>query len=116
MPKINIKVEIKNEEDHISSTTTGIINDERLKYKEEDETTVTFDYEKNILVRENEEWKMIYPFHINEKTKGIIEMKKMDRSIHLELETEKIERKNHDIKIHYLIEGNKYLYQIEEIK
>ena len=59
---------------------------------------------------------MTFPFQLEKSTKGIIEMKQMDRKINLEITTKKIERKDHDIKISYNIEKQTYLYQIEEIK
>jgi len=116
MSKIKIKVEIINEEERQILDTTGILSNEILKYLEENKTLVLWNYEKNILTRENDEWKMTYLFVPQKKTTGIIKMKDMQRNIKLEIETEKIERKDHDIKIYYLIEGKKYLYQIEEIK
>ena len=39
-----------------------------LFYKEEDKTITTFDYENNVLTRENEKMKLVYKFILNEKT------------------------------------------------
>lgn len=116
MPKIKINVTIKNKEDNQKYDVTSIFQEDILKYKEKNSTKVIFDYKKNILVRENNELRMEYYFDSGKKTKGLIEIKELNKKIEVEIETKKIERKNNDIEILFRIENDDFLYKIEEIK
>lgn len=113
MPKLNIKVTVINDEDRQSFITNAIIQDEVLKYKERDNTTVIYDYKNNSLFRENNELRMEYSFN-NEK--GNIFIKELNKELNIDIKTKKIERKNNDIEIEYVMEKTNFLYKIEEIK
>lgn len=112
MPKCNIKVRIQNSEIDQTTEVKAIFQDNRIKYKEEDNTFVTFDYENNCLIRENQNLRMRY--HFNEK-EGIIEAKEYNRELKVQLNTKKIERNGKNIEIHFDVEESPFLYKIEEI-
>lgn len=116
MPKLNINVTVNNKDEKINFNTTAIIQDDILKYKEENNTTVIYDYKKNILARENDELRMEYCFNHEEKSIGFIKIKELSKKIELVIKTNKLERKNNNIEVMFQIEDNEFLYKIEEIK
>ncbi len=114
MPKINILVTIKNDLTDSAYTTTAIKQDSLLKYKEKDNTLVIYDYDKNSLVRENNELRMDYVFDMNKKTDGIITIKEFNKKLSVPIITNKLERKNNNIEIEFKVEDNLFLYKVEE--
>ncbi len=116
MPKIKACIRIENETKKDVFETNGIIQENKLKYKDNDSTMMIYDYEKQILFRENNELKITYPFSLKEKTIGIIELKDLNQLLNVEIETKKINRKKNDIEIEYRMENQIFRYQVEEIK
>ena len=116
MPKLTIKVSIKNKENKSDLITIATVDNNEIKYKEEDKTLVTYDYRKQILKRENKEIKMIYNFDKDKSTKGYVKIKDLDEIIALNIKTHKIEKNKNNILIHYSTEDNNFFYEIEEIK
>lgn len=116
MPKLKIKVTVINEEGKSNYETTAILCDNILKYKENKETTVLYNYEKNSLLRENSELRMDYVFDLKRKTEGILQIKELDHTVRVPIHTKKIERNNINIEINFEIEKKDFLYCIEEIK
>ena len=78
MSKINIKVSIKNKESDYSYETKGIILNNELKYYEENNTKVIFNYDNNHLIRINDELRMDFTFDEDKVTKGTIEIVDID--------------------------------------
>ncbi|MBP5678589.1 MAG: hypothetical protein J6X28_02015 [Bacilli bacterium] len=115
MPKIHIKVTIKNEEEDTSYETQAILQEECLKYKENQETTVQYQYDHNILIRENKELKMEYTFNLLKPTQGTIQIKELGEAVKIPIKTKRLERNNHNIEICFMIEEKEFLYRIEEI-
>lgn len=113
MPKLNIKITVINDEEKQSFITNAIIQDEVLKYKERDNTTVIYDYKNNSLFRENNELRMEYSFNSG---KGNILIKELNKELNVDIKIKKLERKNNDIEIEYIMENTNFLYKIEEIK
>ena len=113
MPRLNIKVTVINDEETQEFITNAIIQDEILKYKERDNTTVIYDYKNNSLFRENNELRMDYSFNSG---KGNIFIKGLNKKLNIKIKTKKIERKINIIEIEYVIENNNFLYKVEEIK
>lgn len=116
MSKESIKVTIKNSENNSSFKTNAIIQDNIIKYKEDNNTIVKFNYETNELIRENNELRMNYFFSNKTITTGTIFIKDLNKELELEIKTKKIQRKNNDIEIEFLVEENDFLYKIEVIK
>ncbi len=110
MPKINIRVSITNQIETKTKEMVGTLSDQLLKYREND-LTVILNYEKDILTRENKDYKIKYDF---KNDKGSIHLKDNSFDVMIPIKTIKKERKNNDIKIEYQIEEESFLYQIEE--
>ena len=116
MPKMNIKVSIKNEAENQNYSVPAIIKEEKIHYRENQDTKVQFDYRENTLFRENKDFKMTYRFDLKKDTTGIISMKELNKNIELVIKTKKIERNNLNIEIEFQVEGKDFLYKIEEVK
>lgn len=116
MSKESIKVTIKNNQSNSTINVNAIIQDNIIKYKEEANTIVKFDYTTNELTRENNELRLNYLFLEDNKTEGIIYVKDLKKELVLEIKTKKIQRKNYDIEIEFAVEEEEFLYKIEVIK
>lgn len=106
MPKTKLKVKINDLENIVNST----INNDIIKYNEIDNTKVSYDLNKNILERDNDDLHMIYDFN---NKKGTILIKEMNRELELSIENINIERDKNNIKVNYSIENNDYIYELE---
>ena len=115
MSKINIKVTIQNEENTTTCQTQAILQDNLLKYQEEEDTMVIYDYENNTLLRENSELKMNYSFSRGEKTTGEIIIKELKRRMPIEINTKSIEKEKNNILVEFLIDNQTFIYKVEEI-
>ena len=116
MSQCKIKVSLINEEEQMIEEITALLEDEILRYIEKEETSVILDLKNNILHRENERLKMMYPFNLEEETEGTIEIKEMNQTMNIKIKTEKIERKNKDIEIAFSVEEKPFLYHIEVLE
>ncbi len=116
MSKIKIRVSIQNEEETKSEETTAIYQENTFKYQEEGKTKVILNLDEKTLLRENKELKMKYIFQEKKETDGIIETKELGKRIRVKIKTEKIERKENDIKITFRVENKPFLYHIEVLK
>ena len=115
MPKKDFKITIENNNNINHINVKGIISDDTIKYKESDDTLTIFDYNKNLLTRENKELKMIYRFLANTKSEGTIEIKDLKQEMKVIVDTKSIKRDNLNIEICFDIEDNHFIYRIEEI-
>ena len=115
MPKIKIRVLIKNSETESSLDTMAILEEDKIKYKEDKNTTVIWNYKDNTLLRETDQLRITYKFQEQKKTEGIIEIKEYNQNIKVEIHTKKLERKKNNIKLEFKIEQDEFLYCIEEL-
>ena len=115
MPIINIKVTIQNEEDLTEFNTQAILQDNLIKYKEDDSTMVIYDFQNNTLLRENSDLKMNYSFSVGKKSDGVIEIRDLKRQIPIEINTKSIEHNKNNLLVEFLIENKEFIYKIEEI-
>lgn len=113
MPKIKIKAEIINNSDKQITETTAILQEDIIKYQEEDGTKVILNLKDKSLMRENNKIKMHYSF---KNKKGLIEIKEYNKIVDLDINVKKITRKGNDIKIIYEIDKDEFTYQVGEIK
>lgn len=116
MSKINIKVSIKNKETDYSYETKGIILNNELKYYEENNTKVIYNYDNNHLIRTNDELRMSFTFDISKPTKGTIEVIELDKKIEVDIKTNKLEKEDNNLLLEYSIDEYKFIYRIEVIK
>ena len=115
MPKKDFSITIENDSNINHLNVKAIITENEIKYKESDDTITHFNYEKNILIRENKELKMTYRFSKNNKTEGTIEVKELQKEIKVLIDTKSIKRNNYNIEIVFEIEDNHFIYRIEEL-
>ena len=115
MPKIKIKVGIKNDNHDDIFETNAIIEEGKLKYREKDDTMVIFSFDDSHLKRENNQLKMNYYFDLENNTKGILYIKELQKEMELSIITKEITKDNNNIKIEFYIEDNHFLYYIEEV-
>ena len=113
MSKIRIKAEIINNGDINSYETQAIIQDDILKYTEDKFTKVIYNLEDHTLLRENEKIKMFYSFKTN---KGLIEIKELGKVIDIDIKVHDIKRNKNNIKVHYEIDKDEFIYRVGEIK
>ena len=116
MPKKEIIVKLKNNYIDDSINTQAIISDNKIKYKEKDNTKVILDLNNKELIRENNELYMKYIFNEKKETDGIIDIKELNRKILLKIKTKKYRINNNIINIEFEIENDIFTYEIEEIK
>jgi len=115
MSKKRIKVSIKTKEKEKAIETNAILEDEKIKYKENKETTVIWDYQKKTLYRETKELRLRYPLIENEITEGFIKLKEYPQEWKIKVKTKRLERKNNNIKIELEVNEDTISYCIEEI-
>ncbi len=116
MSKIKIRVFVENLAEKRRWETIAILQDEMLKYQEEDQTKVILNLKNYSLKRENDKINMYYLFQKGKETKGIIKIKEYEKNLDIKIKTTKLERKNKNIEIKYIIENEEFLYKIEEMK
>jgi len=115
MSKIRIKATIQNRDEKKTYEGNAILENNKIKYKEDNHATVIWNEKENTLFRETEEIILRYPFILNQTTKGTIELKEKKGKVEIPIHTKKLERKNHNIIIEFKVEENAMLYCIEEI-
>ena len=117
MPKIKIKIKIYSNEEKTEYEVFGIYNEEQNKiiYKEPDNTTTSYDYKNKSLIRENTELKMEYNFTTKNTSRGRILIKDLNQNIEVSIKTINIEQKEKNTQIEYEIEKQKFKYIIEVI-
>mgnify|MGYP007069847129 CR=1 FL=1 len=116
MSKIKTKITIHNKEINSTFETTAIVTDNKIKYYENENTLVIFDYNKNHLVRKNNELEMEYLFDENQETLGKIKIIELEKKLEIIIKTNKIRRNSWNIRVEFQIENNPFIYEIEEIK
>lgn len=88
----------------------------RYNEDKEKKTLVEFNTQKNILKRENEDLSMEFLFVEGKSTIGKIYIKDMNKYLDVVIETEKIIKKDLNIKIIYYLEKDLYEYSIEIVQ
>lgn len=116
MSKIRIRVFIQTDDKEDTYETMALFQDNILKYKEKEETTVIFNLEKQELLRENKKLKMIYPLQEKEITEGTIEVKELQKGIKVKIRTKCFERKQGTIKTVFQVEETMIAYRVEGLE
>lgn len=112
MTKIKLKAILNTPENKIEYNVEGALKDHKLIYNEKDKlnTLVTYDYEKNCLERENAELHMTYLFKENIVTKGLLEIKDLNKTIEVLLKTKSINQEKLDLEIKFSVENKPFTY------
>lgn len=117
MPKIMIKVTLITPELTDEKTYNAIYHpkENSIIYKEEDNTTTKVSLNEKKLRRENEELLMEYLFDEKNKSKGIVTVKSLNKTLKLNIEVKKTNQVNKNIEIDYVLENDEYKYKLEVI-
>lgn len=107
MSKIKVKYNLKNSNQNLNNNCLGILNDNKIIYSDNEITTI-IDKEKLIITRKNVDYEI--KLHILEE-KGYIDIK--DGRIELELKIMAKTLENNKINIEYLLNNEKYIYEVE---
>lgn len=115
---LNLNVKLISKLENIDYTLKGKYNKEKeeITYYEQDElnTKVKFNYENNMLIRENKNLYLEYKFINNEETKGKIYIKELNKQYEILINTKSIKRDKNNIEIEYILENINYKYIIRE--
>lgn len=114
MKNINLNIKLISNDNKIDEKVIGKVIEEKKEiiYQEQNDlkTNVKFNYENNILIRENDNLLLEYNFIENEPTKGLITIKNLNQTLEIELKATKIKKEKKYIEIEYILENEKYLY------
>lgn len=106
-----------NNEQTIEFITNAIYNDNytEVKYIEDrkQKTKVTYNFVDHKLNRENKELSLEYKWLEKEKTIGKVLVKDINKSMNVEIYTNKLVSHDGNFEIEYLIENQKIIYRIE---
>lgn len=107
-----IKAIITTETEKIQENVIGSFIDGIISYQEDSKTDVYLDINKNELIRENEQMLMKYIFDENRRTKGLINIKDINKELEVEIETLKLNKKDNYYYVEYKIEDNTFIYEL----
>ena len=112
------KVKITTKSNNITDTyeIKALLKDNKLMYYEPNKTKVIFDYENNILTRNNKEISMEYKFDLENKTIGYIEVKELGKSLNLNIKTKKFLSDNKNIDLVFFVEEEEICYKLEVLE
>lgn len=118
MPKINVKVTLVTPDTILEKKYKAIYhpNENKIVYKEENNTMVQLELNDLKLRRENDELWMEYPFTKEKITTGKIMMKSLKKELNLSINTKNIIKEAKNIKIDYQLDSEEYKYQLEVIE
>ena len=116
MPKIKALITIKTDSQEENLETYCLLEDNILKYLENDKTKVFINYSKLEIIRENKKIRMELKFDIKKETLGKILIKEIKEEVIIPIKTTKINKNNKNLQLEYQIEDQRFFYQVEEIK
>ena len=111
MPKIKIRVSICNSQNKNEYETNGIIQDDILKYKEPNKTTVLYNYKEDILIRENKELKKK-----QHDKQNFLFLKDLQKKLFLNLKVTRIKKQGYNLYAEFKIEEENFKYKIEVVQ
>ena len=116
MPKFKIKATIENKDEKKITEAIAIYQDDVIKYKDDDNSTVIYNYKKRKLTRDNEKIKIEYLFNLENETTGLILIKELNKTISLSIITKEIVENNNNIEIEFKLDNDLFKYRIEVVK
>ena len=116
MSKVKIKTLLKINNEQEENELTGIIQDNKLKFRNEPFIT-TFDYNTNTLVNESDETRLEITFNLD-KTISSYLLKKYNQETSFNIVTKRIEIDKYNIDIEYTVldTNEEFNYRIEVIE
>ena len=116
MPKTKVKITTKSNNITDTYEIKALLKDNKLMYYEPNKTKVIFDYENNILTRNNKEISMEYKFDLENKTIGYIEVEELGKSLNLNIKTKKFLSDNKNIDLVFFVEEEEICYKLEVLE
>ena len=113
MPKVRIKVLIKNKIIDIEKEYNAIYNDGKIVYKEDKNIKMQYDMNNNILERQTNEMNIKYAFNLNKETHGQIYIKELQKYLDITIKTNTLKNTEKLIEIEYKIEGEDHIFKLE---
>ncbi len=116
MSKVKIKTLLRINNEQEEKELTGIIQDNKLKFRNEPFIT-TFDYNTNTLVNESDETRLEITFN-KEKTESNYLLKNYNKEANFNIKTNNIIIDNYNIDIEYTVldTNEEFNYKIEVIQ
>lgn len=118
MGKINLKAKLISDEEKIDIEITGIRNQNKIVYKENDLTVTILIFDNKIeMTRVCNDYKINLNFEKNKKTISNYQLFGGNKVFDLETHTKKLNINNNKIEINYILEGNdfKYILEMEDL-
>lgn len=116
MPKTKVKITTKSNNITDTYEIKALLKDNKLMYYEPNKTKVIFDYENNILTRNNKDISMEYKFDLENKTIGYIEVKELGKSLNLNIKTKQFLSDNKNIDLVFFVEEEEICYKLEVLE
>lgn len=114
LEKVNLHIKLISNDNVLDEKTIGTVNNDsdELIYFEKSTTKVKFNYQKNTLIRENNDLRLEFAFKKNSTTTGIINIKELQKNLEVDIKTIDIKQTKNSLEIKYLLEAEEYLYVI----
>ena len=107
-----IKSNENNERNYYSINNDS--NKNMFYYIEKDKTITSYDYQNDILKRENEEMQLEYQFKLNSNTTNSIFIKQLNKKFNIDIFTKEIVKTSTNLKIVYTIDNQEFTYEIRK--
>lgn len=114
MEKYNVTIKNVDTEDKYKVSVDNNLDEKTLKYTEKDGTITSFDYEKNILRRDNDEMIIEFVFDKDKVTKGKMSVKELKGDLEMDILTKELDVKVDKIKVVYVVNGLTFEYTLEK--
>lgn len=111
-----ITIQTKDNKENYKTTIYYNQDEKNIKYIEPDKTATIFNYEQNILKRDNDQMSLEFKFCEKEKTINSIIIKDLNKTMELEIYTKKIIKEDNNIIIIYEMNDSEFTYKIEKEK
>lgn len=112
--KYNVSILNNDLNDEYKVTVQNNVDKKTLFYKEKDGTNTSFDYQNNILKRDNNEMNLEFKFIKKEKTMNYIFIKDLGKNLDVEIFTKEIENTSNKIQIIYEMNDIVFEYKLEK--
>ena len=114
MEKYNVTIKNVDTIDKYKVSVLNNLEEKILKYTEKDGTVTSFNYEKNILRRDNDEMIIEFVFDKEKVTKGKMSVKELKGDLEMDILTKELDVNEDKIKIVYEVNGLTFEYTLEK--
>ena len=114
MGKVKLKEVFKSNEENIDLCMTGIINKNKIIYKENDiRVTIVVFSNKILMNRLHDNYEIDFIFENGKRTSATYKLKEYNKEFKLDIVTTKLVIKEELIAINYNLEGNIFSYELK---